>query len=450
MKKIISILLSVLLTLGVLSPVVAFAEGEIETLNIDYSSLKVEIPDGKSTAVAGDTLSVSFKINDNTAFEGIIIDYYSPSGEESYYDYKTYDTETKTVTFSIPITKKTESGEWKIFVIAAIDADENEKAVYNSMATSETPSANLSAGNFTVEGNVPDTEPPVIDVSSLSLDKKTVAAGDKVKLSLSISDESETSAYIYLESPSNSSTRYNLTYNESVGKFECEIPVTEYMQAGTWSISGIYASDDESNQASVQNDGKGNLSAGDFIVQRSISSVYIGKINDVKYRGEAITPEPFISDGNDVLLKDRDYTLSYLNNINEGKATIIIKGINGYTGTAYTYFNIYGQPKPAPIIPTPTVKKPAKAKITKLSAGKKAFTVKWKKQSSISGYQVQYSLKKNFKSAKIKTVKKSKTKLTVKKLKKGKKYYVRVRAYKTVNGKKYYGKWSAKKAVRIK
>lgn len=48
------------------------------------------------------------------------------------------------------------------------------------------------------------------------------------------------------------------------------------------------------------------------------------------------------------------------------------------------------------------------------------------KVSGAKGYQVQYSLTKNFKKATVKNV--TKTTLTVKKLKSGKKYYVRVKA----------------------
>ena len=87
----------------------------------------------------------------------------------------------------------------------------------------------------------------------------------------------------------------------------------------------------------------------------------------------------------------------------------------------------------------------------KIKAKSKSFTVKWKKQTDVSGYQIQYSTNKKFKKGtKIKTVKKPNvTKLTVKKLKAGKKYYVRVRTYKTVNGTNYYSPWSKSKSVKI-
>ena len=90
--------------------------------------------------------------------------------------------------------------------------------------------------------------------------------------------------------------------------------------------------------------------------------------------------------------------------------------------------------------------------ITSVKAQSKAFTVKWKKKSGITGYQIQYSSNKTFKkNNKSVTVTKQKTtKATVKKLKSKKKYYVRVRTYKTVNGKKIYSSWSKVKSVKTK
>ena len=85
--------------------------------------------------------------------------------------------------------------------------------------------------------------------------------------------------------------------------------------------------------------------------------------------------------------------------------------------------------------------------LTKLKKGKKSFTAQWSAANGVDGYQIQYSLKKNFKKA---TTKYSKgTKLTAKKLKSKKTYYVRVRAYKNIGGKNVYSAWSTKK-VKVK
>jgi prefoldin subunit 5 len=90
----------------------------------------------------------------------------------------------------------------------------------------------------------------------------------------------------------------------------------------------------------------------------------------------------------------------------------------------------------------------SKGVITSLKKGTQSFTVKWKKVSGASGYQVSY---KTGKTTKKKTVNGgSKKSLKVKNLTSGKQYKVRVRAWKKVNGKKYYGKWSTVRKVTVK
>ena len=94
---------------------------------------------------------------------------------------------------------------------------------------------------------------------------------------------------------------------------------------------------------------------------------------------------------------------------------------------------------------TPSIKTPTTNKNHQI-------IVKWNKVSAGTGYQVQYSKKKNFSSViATKTVSGiSKTGYTGKNFTKGKTYYVRVCAYKTVNGTKYYGAWSKVKSIKCK
>ena len=85
--------------------------------------------------------------------------------------------------------------------------------------------------------------------------------------------------------------------------------------------------------------------------------------------------------------------------------------------------------------------------ITSLSAKDNGFTVKWKKKTKITGYQIQYSTSSKFSMKNTKTVKIKKAKTVSKKitkLKAAKKYYVRIRTYK---GKKY-SKWSKVKSIK--
>lgn len=95
--------------------------------------------------------------------------------------------------------------------------------------------------------------------------------------------------------------------------------------------------------------------------------------------------------------------------------------------------------------------KPAGTKISKITKGSKALTVKWTKAKGVTGYEIMYSTAKNMKDAQTVEIKKA---ATVKKkltgLKGGKKYYVKIRTYKVVNGKKVYSDWSTVKTAKTK
>ena len=96
--------------------------------------------------------------------------------------------------------------------------------------------------------------------------------------------------------------------------------------------------------------------------------------------------------------------------------------------------------------------KEKKVKVTSTkNKSSRAITVKWEKISGVTGYQVQFSTKKNFKKITAsKYLSSSKSSMRCSGLKKKKTYYVRVRAYIISNGTKMYGSWSAKKKVKIK
>ncbi len=83
------------------------------------------------------------------------------------------------------------------------------------------------------------------------------------------------------------------------------------------------------------------------------------------------------------------------------------------------------------------------------SNAKKKITVKYKKVTGASGYQIAYQ-KSGSKSWKYTTVSSKSASKTLTKLTSKKKYKVKVRAYKTVSGKKYYGTYSATKTVKVK
>ena len=77
--------------------------------------------------------------------------------------------------------------------------------------------------------------------------------------------------------------------------------------------------------------------------------------------------------------------------------------------------------------------------------------VRWKKNTTVTGYEIQYSTDDTFE-GEVNTIivpKKGAASKTIKYLENGETYKVRVRAYKTVSGIKYYSEWSDVKEVTI-
>lgn len=151
------------------------------------------------------------------------------------------------------------------------------------------------------------------------------------------------------------------------------------------------------------------------------------------YSGKNITRKVIVRSGNEVLTEGRDYKITYSNNKNCGIVTMKIIGIGNHQGTITKTFKIA----------------PKKASLKKIKSGKKTATLYIRKNGGgVTGYQIRYSYKKNFKSSKYKVSKK--TTYKIKGLKRKKQVYVKIRAYKQVGKAKIYGSWSNSKKVKIK
>ena len=171
------------------------------------------------------------------------------------------------------------------------------------------------------------------------------------------------------------------------------------------------------------------------LTRTSIAKASVTGISDKVYTGKSIATAPVVKLGTKTLKNGTDYTVTYKNNKNVGKATVTITGKGAYTGTITKTFKI----------------NPKATSITKLTSPKtKRLKVTYKKVSGVTGYQVTYSTSKKFTKSTTKTVGVKSTSKTIKSLKKGKTYYVKVRDYKTVNGTKYYSAYSSVKKIKVK
>lgn len=151
------------------------------------------------------------------------------------------------------------------------------------------------------------------------------------------------------------------------------------------------------------------------------------------YSGKALKPKVKVSYGGKKL-SAKNYKVSYKNNKNSGIAAVIVTGKGSYKGVSgRAYFTIV----------------PKKVSQKTPAAKKGALTVKWKKDASAGGYQIQVSTRKNFRGAQTYTTGK-KSSYTVRKLQRKTKYYVRIRAYKKSGGTTIWGAWSSTKNKKTK
>lgn len=174
----------------------------------------------------------------------------------------------------------------------------------------------------------------------------------------------------------------------------------------------------------------------------------VSGIKNATYTGKTIKCKITVRSGKSTLKENKQYKVTYKNNKNCGIATIKITGIGDYQGTITKTFKIA----------------PKKATIHSLKGAKKAATVTIRKNDgNVTGYEISYSYKKNFKGSKVKGLKKFKykkikirkkkytvTSYKVKGLKRKRTVYFKVRSYKQVGKTKVYGKWSSVKKVKIK
>lgn len=167
------------------------------------------------------------------------------------------------------------------------------------------------------------------------------------------------------------------------------------------------------------------------IAQPSLSAATV-KVSNKTYDGDEQTPNVTVRLNGVTLEEDEDYEIEYRNNVNVGKATVVIYGLGDYSGSKKAYFII----------------KPAKMKWKSAKAKDDSAVLKWKKQSRVDGYEVYRSKKKASGYKRLGTVDQDVTSCTNPRLSKGT-YYYKVRSFVEIDGKKYYGAYSSVKKVKI-
>lgn len=173
----------------------------------------------------------------------------------------------------------------------------------------------------------------------------------------------------------------------------------------------------------------------------ALASVTLSRTEYV-YDGRKKEPGITVTDTSGNILPASCYVVTYLTDgKSTGKHVIRITFTGDYEGEVDRAFTVKGT----------TLKK---SSIIKLKAGKKRLTIKWKKITGITGYQIKCSTNRRFKKD-VRTITVSKKKATqkvIKRLKSGKKYFVKIRTYKKEKrtGQKIFSSWSTVKKVKVR
>ena len=336
---------------------------------VDVSTLKVS----QKTATAGDTVKVSVKVTDETEINSVQIVYRRP---KTYNDSSTlfldYNVTTGYYEGDIKIEENSEDGIWEIKYIYVYDKSNNSRIIYNTNVSSYDENADLSMANFEVTGTAADITAPIVDVSTLKVSQKTATAGDTVKVSVKVTDETEiNSVQIVYRRPKtyNDSSTLFLDYNVTTGYYEGDIKIEENSEDGIWEIKYIYVYDKFNNSRIIYNtnvssyDENADLSIADFEViednryntisplenvtvytsnttvsNKTINGdVYIGPEAVVTLSNVTVTGNIYVLGGlrassiNAVSLYARYMSFSYITSYRHGEVSI--SGSNSFTGT---------------------------------------------------------------------------------------------------------------------
>lgn len=158
-----------------------------------------------------------------------------------------------------------------------------------------------------------------------------------------------------------------------------------------------------------------------------LKQAVISTIPSQSYTGSPLKPAPVIKIAGRTLRLNRDYTLTYSNNINPGKATVTATGKGNYTGTITKAFTV----------------KPKQVTLLSTKAGAKKITLKWAGKNGASGYEIYRASTYNSKYKKIKTITKgTKLSYTNTKLSANREYFYKIRSYAKADGKVLYSAYT--------
>lgn len=142
MKKRLFPMLMAILMVFALMPMtegMVFAVADTTPPEVDLTTFKVILPQGKTEVTAGDTVKWTVSATDEGGIGHAYLELCSPSNHSEYPDW-TYNAKTEQYEFSLTITENSPSGDWTVTGLSFTDMNKNENYITEG----------LEAGNFTV------------------------------------------------------------------------------------------------------------------------------------------------------------------------------------------------------------------------------------------------------------------------------------------------------------
>lgn len=242
-----------------------FSEHSINVIETHPTILDVDSITVSEKLARNSTLDLSFKLDNINYMNSRVVrvGYLGPQEENSaypnieYFDLYTRDDGlTSYSNVTDPLTEKYEKGEWKLISISYRLSNEygefiHHQTIYDTnysnsrgITSSNYGTADLSAGNFILQERVSGT--PLIDVSSLKVEKEIYTAGETVRISVNPMPNAEilNSLDIAFVIPSiNEIITIGGSYNEQSKRYEIIYNPNKGTNSGDWIIDHIVQAD---------------------------------------------------------------------------------------------------------------------------------------------------------------------------------------------------------------
>lgn len=231
------------------------ADADIDGPFVDLSSIETT----RKNLTVNESISISVMITDDKTGVDFAYAYYTmPLSRDTKQIQLIYNSSTQKYEGTYFVTNKSENGKWMFATIQTAD-----KAGHYTYIRE-----NLGNGDFTVYGTTgADWQGPVVDLSTLQVNKKSAINGESIRMSVNIIDDISGVhfAYAYYQMPlSKDDKQIRLTLNPVSGKYEGEYTLTSRTEYGLWELKTIQTADNESHYTYVRSYMYPEMSQADF------------------------------------------------------------------------------------------------------------------------------------------------------------------------------------------